>query len=410
MENKLKKNAIWNTVGITFNSFNSLFFLIIVNRVNGVKTAGVFSFAFSMSCLLYVVGIYAGRTYQVSDVREDINDKEYLLHKILTCMGMLIICIVFIAVRNYTSEKSIIIVIMCLYKCLEAFDDTLYGYLQKNEELHIVGKSLFLKSLMGLIVFCVVDIKTNNLLLACIMLTVNSIVFVMFYDIRKSIHLIKKDRPHWNKVGSLFKKGFPVFAFSFLAIYIVSIQKYIIDFVMDDVAQTIFGIIVMPGTIMSLCGQYITAPLLTKIVYCYDVKQYNEFKKIINRMILLLLGFGICAELAAYLLGIPVLSYIYAIELKQYKIDLLMIILGAILYAMAGVYSTALVTMRKNNVQLLIYLIDSFIGVVVSYFLVMSYGIHGAVAGYTITMIPHIVLYRGYFEKEYHKWKNEKER
>ena len=98
------------------------------------------------------------------------------------------------------------------------------------------------------------------------------------------------------------------------------------------------------------------------------------------------------------------------IELKQYKIDLLMIILGAILYAMAGVYSTALVTMRKNNVQLLIYLIDSVIGVVVSYFLVMSYGIHGAVAGYTITMIPHIVLYRGYFEKEYHKWKNEKER
>ena len=35
MENdkkNLKLNAIWNTLGITVNSFNSLFFLIIINR------------------------------------------------------------------------------------------------------------------------------------------------------------------------------------------------------------------------------------------------------------------------------------------------------------------------------------------------------------------------------------------
>ena len=28
MENNLKKNVIWNTIGVTLNSFNSLFFLI----------------------------------------------------------------------------------------------------------------------------------------------------------------------------------------------------------------------------------------------------------------------------------------------------------------------------------------------------------------------------------------------
>ena len=48
MEKNLKLNAIWNTLGITVNSFNSLFFLIIINRVNGVEIAGIFSFAFSI--------------------------------------------------------------------------------------------------------------------------------------------------------------------------------------------------------------------------------------------------------------------------------------------------------------------------------------------------------------------------
>ena len=52
MEKNLKLNAIWNTLGITVNSFNSLFFLIIINRVNGVEIAGIFSFAFSIAYYL----------------------------------------------------------------------------------------------------------------------------------------------------------------------------------------------------------------------------------------------------------------------------------------------------------------------------------------------------------------------
>ena len=51
MNHNFKKNAIWNTIGITINSFNSLFFLIIINRINGVDIAGIFSFAFSVACL-----------------------------------------------------------------------------------------------------------------------------------------------------------------------------------------------------------------------------------------------------------------------------------------------------------------------------------------------------------------------
>ena len=76
MNDKLKKNTIWNTIGITFNSFNSLFFLIIINRINGVNTAGIYSFSYSIACLLYIVGIYSGRIYQVSDTKKELNAKE----------------------------------------------------------------------------------------------------------------------------------------------------------------------------------------------------------------------------------------------------------------------------------------------------------------------------------------------
>ncbi len=44
---QFRKNFIWNTLGTGFNAFNSLFFMIIATRVNGVSQAGIFSIAFS---------------------------------------------------------------------------------------------------------------------------------------------------------------------------------------------------------------------------------------------------------------------------------------------------------------------------------------------------------------------------
>lgn len=408
MEKNLRKNTIWNTIGITLNSFNSLFFLIIINRLNGVNIAGIFSFAFSIACLLYIVGIYSGRTFQVSDIKGDLNDKEYLVHKFITCGIMIVLTFGFVLTKDYSMNKNLTIIILSLYKCLEAFSDTLYGYLQKNDELHIVGKSLFYKSLIGIIVFFAIDIVTKNIILSCLGLVINSLLFVLFYDIKKSKSLISKAKVKFSNVYKLFRIGFSVFAFSFLAVFIVNIPKYVIDILLSDSFQTIFGIIIMPGTVMSLCGQYIMAPLLTNIVGFYNRQEYIEFKNIVIKIVKILILLGIIVEICAAILGIPILSLVYAINLTSYKIDLLLIIFGAILYAVAGIFSTALITMRKNNMQLVIYAVDSIFGAVLCYILISNFGIHGATYGYLFTMVLHCILYVVYFIYEYKKLKYQK--
>ena len=404
MEKNLKLNAIWNTLGITVNSFNSLFFLIIINRVNGVEIAGIFSFAFSIACLLFIVGIYAGRTYQVSDINENLNNYEYLVHKCITCTMMFLIAIVFIVVQKYSLEKNVIIILLCLYKLFEAMSETFYGFLQKNDELYIVGKSLFFKSLVCIIIFFVIDFLTKDIIVSCVALNINSFLFVFLYDIKKSKKYLNKfQKIRWNKIFGLFKKGFSVFAFSFLAVYIVNVPKYVIDILLDNRFQTIFSIIVMPGTVMSLCGQYIMAPLLTNVVECYNQKKYKEFKNIIFKILGILVVLGIIVELGAATIGIPILGIVYAIDLNAYVLDLIIIIFGAILYAIAGVFSTALITMRRNGMQLIIYLIDAIFSVIISYLFISTFGIHGATIGYTSTMVLHVILYTIYFLYEYSK-------
>ena len=71
-KNNFKKCFIWNLLGTGFNAFNSLFFLIIVTRINGLENAGIFTIAFSTACILYAVGLYSGRIYQVTEQNKTI--------------------------------------------------------------------------------------------------------------------------------------------------------------------------------------------------------------------------------------------------------------------------------------------------------------------------------------------------
>ena len=108
---KFRKSFIWNIIGTGFNSFNSLIFLIIVTRINGITEAGVFTLAFSTACILYVIGTYAGRVYQVTEVDKDITDKEYIVNRLFSCLLMMLVTFGFVIFRQYDLYKSVILLI-----------------------------------------------------------------------------------------------------------------------------------------------------------------------------------------------------------------------------------------------------------------------------------------------------------
>lgn len=130
MNTHLKKNMFWNMVGTTLNAFNSLFFMVVVTRINGPDDGGVFTLSFSLACLFFTVGVYAGRTYQVTDHGE-FTDKEYLFHRFVCVIIMVFVAIIYVIFKGYDQYKLLVILLLTLFKALEAFTDTIYGILQK---------------------------------------------------------------------------------------------------------------------------------------------------------------------------------------------------------------------------------------------------------------------------------------
>lgn len=393
MTNSFRKNVVWNTLGVGLNTFLSLFFMIIVTRINGLTEAGVFAISFSSACLLYIVGTYAGRIYQVTD-NTKINDKEFIMNRVYTTIFMVLIGLIFLLFKDYSIHKNIVFVILVLYKALDAFCDVLYGVLQKNERLDLVGKSFLIKSILSVVSFVIIDLITKDIAIASLSMLIVCILITIFYDYKNVHEFIKiKDKINNENVKKIFKSGFLVFIISFITVFIVNIQKYVIDQYLIDDLQAIFGIIIMPATIISLFCQFVVHPILTRINKLCKEKKNKEILNLIHKMILLVVGFGLLCMLAAYIVGIPVLELIYNVDLANYKIDLIIVLLASTISVSAGLISPFLIAMRKNLIQVIIGIITIIVEIVLSIIFIKNYEIDGAVYAYLISMIVYAVLF-----------------
>lgn len=387
----MKKNIIWNAIGSTISSFSSLFFLIIVTRINGLDEAGIFTYSFSTACILYTIGVYYGRAYQVTE-NDNYSDTDYIYNRITTCILMLVAAVIFLLIKNYSGYKTTILFLLCLFKSVEAFSECIYAIIQKKNKLENVGKSMTLKTIIGLTIFIVSDLITKNIIISIFSIIFVNIIFVLFYDKKNAGKLeISKFNKKTNE--KLLKAGLYTFGFSLLSIYVINASKYAIDGRLSDDMQAIYGIIIMPATIMSLFSQFIIQPYLLNLK---NRLKDNDFRGFINatiKIMTFMLIIGIIAIIGAYLIGLPVLEMVYGVSLKLYKLDFLIIMIGSLFYGYTVLMSLLLITMRKTFSQFIILLITSIIALFLSNYFVINYDLGGASIAYALIMFIEFIMY-----------------
>ena len=394
---QFRSNFIWNILGTGFNAFNSLFFMIAVTRINGVNNAGIFTIAFSTACIIYIVGIYAGRIYQVTEPDKTITNKEYIINRIITTISMIFLVIIFSFMKGYTLFKSTIFLLLTIYKALEAFSDVIYGILQKNEKLEIVGKSLFFKSLISIVIFVIIDFITKNMIISVISIILVNLIIIFMYDLKNSNKYIDyKIQINKTNIIKIIKSGFFTFAISFLGMYVMNAPKYAIDSYLESNYQTIFGIIVMPATVIGLVAQFLIHPYLNRILVLYKEKNIKDLNKLILKLVIYILGIGSMASLLAYLMGTQVLGFIYGLDLSMYRIGLLIIIIASTLYTIGVIYSSVLTTVRETFSQFIIYIIMAIIACIASNICTKIGQINGAVLSYLLIMAIQFLIYTVY--------------
>lgn len=381
-------------LGIGFYAFTSLIFMIIVTRINGLDDAGIFSFGFSFASITQIIGTYAGRTYQVTDNDKRITDWDYLYFRIINCAVMLFVSFVYVFFKDYSIYKIIIILSLVIYKMIFSYSDTIFGIFQKNNNLHQVGISMTIRSMVSMLAFLITDLATKNLLWSVFVLMLFEFLVFLLYDcVLLRTYKIKRTKFKFSSIKILTIGGFSVFVFFLLSFVFVNIPKFAIDDILLESDQAIFGIILMPATLISICANFIIQPFIYDINRFIKQKSYSSYKNLIFKISAAVFAIGVLVVVVTYFIGIPILNLIYGIDLSDHKTSLLIIIVGAVFNGVISIIINALIAIRKNNVQVIIYLIGCIVIFGLSYYLASSIGLLGESLAYTITNILLFLLY-----------------
>ncbi len=388
------KDIIWNAMGSTLNAVNSLIFLIVVTRINGVKEAGIFTIGYATACLLYTIAVYYGRAFQVTDNTNEYSDKDYLVNRYISIFITIIIALLAAIILNYKFHKLLILLLLTIFRATDALAESLYAVLQRNDKLAIVGKSMTIKAILCYICFFIVDLMTNNVAMAIVAIIVINLILIVIYDKRQLKNCETSfDTFDKHHVWRLFKDGAFIFIFTFLTIYLVNSPKYVIDLTLSEESQTIYGIIAMPATVMSLLSNFICHPFLVKIKEVLAQKNYKSLTKIVLLLLAVTTLLGLFIIIVAFFLGIPVLNLLYGLELEQYKWPFMLIMIGALSYGLWQLISQILIAMRITRSQTIIVVTSSILAAVLSYILIQKSALIGAGLSYMIVMTFVFLLY-----------------
>lgn len=393
---------IWNILGSMANAVLSVITLMLATRLLNDDETDIFSIAWSISQMMATIATFQIRTYQATDVKEEFKFKQYLIFR-RACIGiMLVSSCGYVYINHFDLYKSIIVLLVCIFRAVDALADVYEGYFQQKERLDLVGKAVTYRVIAAIGGFALSLIIFQNLLLSTLVLFLSYLLCFFGFNIRYSKEVkCFKVKEKWNEksivwIWKLVKEGAPIFINAFLMTSITNAPRMKIDAAiangeMMSGGQTIFNIIFMPASVLTLV-YIVFRPLLTKMAIEWTQGHKKGFMKIVGTIFGCLLGIAIVLLVGSAILGIPFLSILYATDLKAYKLELLVIILGGCFCTFSYLLDNALIVIRKQYLLICSYIIAwGYVECFVSVF-VKKWQLLGAALAYTTSMIAFFVV------------------
>lgn len=395
-------NFLWNAVGGVLNAGQSVFLLIVITRVCGLEAAGIFSIAFATGNLFLYLGNYGVRNYQVSDLSEKYSFHDYLRHRLCTVLLMLAAAAVYTAwsakTGNYSHYKTSCVLAMCVCKAVDCLEEVFEGRYQQKGRLDRSGKLVTFRLLVSIGGMIAVLLVTRDLLTAVwwgVFLAVAASALIIWRY--RETAAFERTAFSFSGIAGLMRECFPVCAANFLSFYLINEPKYAIDAAMDETAQACYNFIAMPVFVIQLLNMFLYQPMLIRMTASWENGRRKEFLGYFGRICGALALISAPILLAAWILGIPVLSWLYATDLSALRTELLLIMTGGIFLAFNGFYCAVLTIMRKQREIPLTYLAGAVLSLVSTPVMVRESGIVGAVLSFVLVMAAVTVLLTAQF-------------
>jgi O-antigen/teichoic acid export membrane protein len=190
-----------------------------------------------------------------------------------------------------------------------------------------------------------------------------------------------------RRVWKLLKANTPLFIAAFLLFYIINAPRYTLDAFVGDAAQAVYGFISMPIFVVSLFTSFVYAPMITPLSQLWQEQKVLQFKREFAKQTLWTLLISIGCVAAAWLLGVPVLNWLYNTDVSAYLLDLCILVAGGGFLGFVTLFTMGVTIVRKQNWLTWSYCAVTVLAFFMTSWAVRSWGIDGASWVYLLLMI-----------------------
>lgn len=383
-----QKTYLWTVTSGLMYAGSSVIMLWAVTQILGPAAGGVYSISFAVSQQLLTLGWYCMRTFQASDVQHMYAFKDYFASRIITVGLMLLACMVWILVSGFTLEKAVLTLIFSLYRGGEAFSDVFEGLYQQKGRYDLSAKGVFIKYFLSTACFIAVLYISRNLVLsACCLVMAHWLAFLAYDSAAVGAFESFTIEFRFGHLRRLLLACLPLFIGSFLSGYINNSAKYAIDAYLASEIQTYFNILFMPAFAINLFGGFILKPQLSVLAEQFHQGQVKKFLLTMAKQIIYILLITLVCMAGGYLLGIPVLSWFYGVELEGYRGVLMILLAAGGVSALYNVFYYCITIMRRQYMVLVGYGSVFLLSLVLMPLAVRAAGLTGAAWGYLLLMV-----------------------
>lgn len=388
------QDYIWNSVGLGAWGVVFPVLSVVTTQLIGVEPAGRFSMAFVTGTLLLFIANYGVRTFQVSDLAEKHSFSDYQANRVVTCVVMLVVGILYCQLRGYDPQMFTLCMGMFVYRAIDGLADVYEGRLQQMDKLYLAGISQAIRSAAVIVSYSVVILITRSLGAAGIAMAVAAAAsFVLLTLPLTFFETPKSKKLSLGSVKDLFVQCFPLFVALFLYNLIDNMPKFAMEGVLSYDNQLYFNALFSPAHIIIMVIGFIYKPQLMRLAEIWaDPKRRGRFDIIVLAVlaIIVALTLGVAGFMGT--IGIPIMSFLYGVDFEQFRgLCYVMVATGGVCAAIDFLYQIITVLRRQKAVTR-VYLLTLGFSLFVPPLLIGFTGLPGAVLGYLIVICILLVL------------------
>ena len=396
-DNITKSTYLWNSINAMLNAAECPVMTLVLTRSHGIYDAGVFSIAYAVATLMLFVGQYGLRRFRSSDIHEKYSFAEYYGARVISCIVMILASVAYccygVIFKDYNLEKFVVILLVNLLKCIQAFTDVAHGRMQQMGRLDVATRSSAVRYVAEMLAFGAAYLVTKSLIIACAVCLGVSLVVALLTSMNAVTDYCELKASYDRvKLKMLFVEGFSLFVSLFLNMYLSNAPKYAIDTYLTEEIQAIYNIVFMPAFVVQLVAHFIFNPILTSYAEVWTRQEYRKFNRLVRRQMLVVLGLAVLGLAVAATIGIPVLSWIFSVDLSPYRTELCIVMLGGGMLAYSVFFNTVITIIRWHQTLIWCYGAAAIAAFVLSGPFVRTAGMRGATVLYAVIMTVLTVL------------------